>query len=60
MALQADAGGDGEGAEMVGQAGGIGGDEVGERAAGLGAFAVGLLTEEVEALEGGRCVVSSV
>ena len=36
---------------MIGQAGLLRGDEVGERAAGLAAFAVRLLAEEVEALE---------
>ncbi len=48
--LEADAAGDGEGADVVGQAGFFGSDEVGERAAGFAAFAVGLLAEEVEAL----------
>ena len=56
--LEADAGGDGEGADVVGQAGFLGRDEVGERAAGFAAFAVGLLAEEVEAVEdvGAGCV----
>ena len=36
---------------MIGQAGLLGRDEVGERAAGLAAFLVGLLAQEVEALE---------
>ena len=50
--FEADAGGDGEGAEGVVQAGGVRGDEVGEGAAGFGAFAIGLLAEKVEAGEG--------
>ena len=49
--LQADAAGDGEGADVIGQAGFLGRDEVGERAAGFAAFAVGLLAEEVEVVE---------
>ena len=49
--LEADAAGDGEGADVIGQAGLLRRDEVGERAAGLAAFAVGLLAEEVEAVE---------
>ena len=48
--LQADAAGDREGADVVGQSGFLRRDEVGERAAGLAAFPVGLLAEEVEAL----------
>ena len=53
--LQADPAGDGEGADVIGQAGFLRRDEVGERAAGLAAFAVGLLAEEVEARRGPRC-----
>ena len=58
--LQADAGGDGEGADVIGQAGLLGRDEVGERAAGLAAFAVGLLAQEVEARRATCVRVSSV
>jgi hypothetical protein len=45
--FEADAGGYGEGSDGIGQTGLFGGDEVGEGAAGLAAFAVGLLAEEV-------------
>src|SRR5580704_461974 len=48
--LEADAAGDRESSDVVLQAGFLGGDEVHERAAGLAAFAVGLLAEEVEPL----------
>src|SRR6202041_2141395 len=49
--LEADAAGDGEGSDVVGEIRFAGRDEVSERAAGLAAFAVGLLAEEVETRE---------
>ena len=58
--LEADAAGDGEGADVVGQAGFLRRDEVGERAAGLAAFPVGLLAQEVEARRAPWSRVSSV
>ncbi len=48
--LKADAAGDREGADVVGQPGLFGRDEVDQRAARLAAFPVSLLTEKVEAL----------
>ena len=49
--LQADAGGHREGADVIGQAGLLRRDEIGQRAAGLAAFAVRLLAQEVERVE---------
>ena len=49
--VEAEAGGEGEDAEVIGEAGGGGGDEVGERAVGLLVFAH-LLAQEMEGGEG--------
>ena len=49
--LQADPAGHRESADVIGQPGFLGRDEVGERPARLAAFPVGLLAEEVESLE---------